>query len=36
MAQPEQFGFFGNRGFSTLFLIILLLLFFPFFCGGRF
>jgi|GEM_PF-2620199 len=37
MAQPEQYGigggFFG-KGFGVLFLIILLLLCFPFFCGG--
>ena len=29
-------GVFGNRGFSVLFLIILLLLCFPFFCGTGF
>ena len=35
MAQiQEPGGIFGGRGFSTLFLIILLLLCFPFFCGG--
>lgn len=34
-AQHLQFGF-PRRNFPVLFLIILLLLLFPFFCGGSF
>ena len=35
VARPDPGCGFPRRGFSVVFLIILLLLCFPFFCGGN-